>query len=107
MRIMLWTASLACLALWSLLIWQASGLVSKETLGPPSTNAPLAEAFAAESWLIKLNLISQAALSLLWVVVSAILWLGTAVLNSAIRTAGRRGQTRISSRHYRPPRPDP
>lgn len=94
MRLMLWTTSFIILALWSLLVWGASGLVGMASLGLPAPAELLPGAFAAESWLTKLTLIGQGALLFVWALGAIVLMLCTAILSRTLRAAGRlfRGQ---------------
>ncbi len=103
MRIMLWTTSFLLLALWSLVVWGAAGLVGMASLGLPAELDALAGTFAADSWLAKLSLIGQGALIFVWAAGATALLLGTAVLGRTARAAGRllRGGT---ARAYGRPR---
>lgn len=106
MRPLLWTASICCLALWSLLAWGASGLIGIASLGLPAEAEFIAGAFAAESWLTKLSLIGQSALLFIWATGAILLVLATFALSGMLGAAGRllRGRTDPARQAQLPPR---
>ncbi len=90
MRMLLWTVSLVCLALWSLLAWGAAGLLgAAQGWAPAMADDPLGIWLTAANWADWLGLAGQSVIALIWAIGAIVLLIGTAVLSRGFRALGR------------------
>lgn len=90
MRMLLWTISLACLALWSLLAWGATGLIgAAQSWAPALSDDPLGLGLTAANWADWLGLAGQGAILVIWGIGAILLLVGTALLSRALRAVAR------------------
>jgi len=91
MRALLWTVSLVCLALWSLLAFGAAGLLgAAQTSIPGLTEDPLGIGLSFADLTAWLGPVANWAILVIWAIGAIVLLAGTALVSRALRSLSRR-----------------
>jgi hypothetical protein len=103
MKMLLWTASLVCLALWSLLAWGTSGLVgAAQSWAPALGDDPLGVGLTAANFADWLGLAGRGVILVVWAIGAIVLIVGTMFVSRGFRAIGRITRGRRNSHRPMP-----